>query len=149
MHSMKHLLAKIMTTMACAIIFLHAVVPHHHHDCGEESGLIFETEITCHCSHHHHSDDGNEHSDHPFGICHLADMLSHLVLNTKEDEQLFSLLVKAEAHDLLSVALPATGLTCCEPVCHRRLYYPVDRTPALPVSPLACGQGLRAPPAVA
>ena len=112
---MKHLTAKIMITLACAIILVHAIVPHHHHDCADERGFVFETEINCHCSHQHHPHDCNNncndhHSDHPFDICRLADMLSHLVLNTKEDDNLIAWVVKVEVHNILTAAIPSMGI---------------------------------------
>lgn len=100
---MKSLTAKIMVSLACAIIFMHAVVPHHHHDCDGERGFVFETELDCHC---HHDGDGcashddATHSHHPFDMCKLAEMLSHLVLSTKDDETLFAALFKADVHEL-------------------------------------------------
>lgn len=76
--------------LACAIILLHAVVPHHHHDCDHEMGLVLENELSCQCDHQcdHHED---HHSHHPFDTCKLQDLLSHLVLSTKEDETYWAL----------------------------------------------------------
>ena len=144
---MRYLSAKITISLACAIILLHAIVPHHHHDCADEVGFIFETEINCHCNHHHHTHDCDDHhSDHPFDICRLADMLSHLVLNTKNDEQLMALLLKAEAHSIIQAILPlsdaitlsAEGVNITPPR--------TDVPWALPSETLADGHSLRAPP---
>ena len=84
---MKQLLAKILVSLACAIILLHAFVPHHHHDCEGQQGLIYECEVACHCdcSHHDFPHGQNHHSHHPYSTCKLAEMLSHLVLSTKDD----------------------------------------------------------------
>ena len=148
---MRHLTAKIMITLACAIILLHAIVPHHHHDCAGLVGFVFETEINCHCSHQHHSHDcshdcNEHHSDHPFDICHLADMLSHLVLNTKEDDNLLVLIVKAEVHNLLLAVLPTmdTAITASE--SGLSAFADSGMPWSLPLPPLAGGQSLRAPP---
>lgn len=148
-HVMRHLSAKIAITLACAIILLHAVVPHHHHDCTGEVGFIFETEINCHCSHHHHDcthDCDNHHSDHPFDICRLADMLSHLVLNSKEDEQMMTQVVKAEVHDLLLAILPTQNLAVCSVESGLLVPNNANVPWALPISPLSGGDSLRGPP---
>ena len=148
---MKYLAAKITITLACAIILLHAVVPHHHHDCADEVGLIFETEINCHCSHHQHTHDcdndcHNHHSDHPFDMCRLADMLSHLVLSSKEDESLMAQAIKAEVHDLLLSIMPATE-TALLITDNDRCHSVGAGVPwAIPLPPLVGGHSLRAPP---
>jgi hypothetical protein len=148
---MRHLTAKIMITLACAIILLHAIVPHHHHDCADVVGFVFETEINCHCSHQHHSHDCNHdcddhHSDHPFDICHLADMLSHLVLNTKEDDNLIALVVKIEVHNLLLAVLSAMDAAIIASESGLPSLAIVDNPWSLPLPPLAGGLSLRAPP---
>ena len=148
---MKHLAAKIIITLACSIILVHAIVPHHHHDCAEGTGFVFETEINCHCSHHHHSHDCSQgcdrhHSDHPFDICRLADMLSHLVLNTKEDENLMAQVVKAEVHDLLLAVPPTTGAATTATEGGLTTPTSPDKPWVLPLPPLAGGHSLRAPP---
>jgi hypothetical protein len=146
-HTMKHLIAKIAISLACAIILLHAIVPHHHHDCANERGLIFETEINCHCSHQHHTHDCDEHhSDHPFDICRLADMLSHLVLNTKEDEHLMAQVVKAEVHDLMTAFLPSRNAIIAATGCHCLMPAQPDVPWTLPSTSLAGCHSLRAPP---
>ena len=149
--TMRHLSAKISITLACAIILLHAVVPHHHHDCADEAGFVFETEINCHCSHQHlqhgcNDECNDHHSDHPFDICRLADMLSHLVLNTKEDEQLMAQVVKAEVHDLLLALLPNSGeaVKLFDSECSLSTNFDVPW--ALPLPTLAGSHSLRAPP---
>ena len=64
-----------MISLACAIIMLHAVVPHHHHDCCEAKGLVFETEVACHCESNHHECD-HRHSHHPFNTSHNSFILT-------------------------------------------------------------------------
>lgn len=69
-------------------------------------GIVFESEVNCHCSDacceehdHSHSDcchhDGD--SKHPFDLCQLQELLSHLVLNTKDDKVLLPVLIPEEA----------------------------------------------------
>lgn len=70
-----------MIMAACFIIVLHSVVPHHHHDCWD-GGLVFENELECHCDHHDHD------CDHHDGCCKLQDLLSQLVISTKDDKWL-------------------------------------------------------------
>ena len=148
---MKHLTAKIMITLACTIILVHAIVPHHHHDCADERGFVFETEINCHCSHQHHSHDCNNncndhHSDHPFDICRLADMLSHLVLNTKEDDNLIAWVVKVEVHNLLSAVMPTMGSPISTAESELSSLSSPDDPWSLPLPPLTGGHSLRGPP---
>lgn len=148
---MKHLTAKIMIILACAIILLHAIVPHHHHDCAGLVGFVFETEINCHCSHEHHAHDcshdcEDHHSDHPFDICHLADMLSHLVLNTKEDDNLLAMVVKAEVYNLFLAVMPTIDAAIKAPESGLATLANPDKPWTLPLPPLAGGHSLRAPP---
>lgn len=107
-HIMRNLSAKIMTTLAVAIIMLHAFVPHHHHDFEEGAGIVFENELSCHCDcdHHDHQTCDHHHggSHHPFDICLLQEMLSHLVLTTADDEQYFAALIQAEAQSFFNIA---------------------------------------------
>ena len=71
--------AKVLMAAAWCIIMLHSVVPHHDHDrCG--SGLVFENELDCQCDHHDHD------CDHHDGCCKLQDLLSQLVISTKDDK---------------------------------------------------------------
>ena len=136
-----------MITLACAIILLHAIVPHHHHDCADAAGLVFETELNCHCSHQHHSHDCDDHhSDHPFDICRLADMLSHLVLNTKEDDNLLTLVVKADVYHFFWAVLPTMDAAITAPESGLTTFADSDKPWSLPLPPLADGHSLRAPP---
>lgn len=90
-----------MLFLAYSIILLHAVVPHHHHDCGGGEGFVFEDEISCTCDNqvngdccHHHDADGccpyGGHSHHPFDTCKLQDLLSQLVISTRDDKVLLT-----------------------------------------------------------
>ncbi|MBQ5975416.1 MAG: hypothetical protein IJL48_06895 [Bacteroidales bacterium] len=90
--------------MACAIILLHAMVPHHHHDCEGMAGLVFETEMACHCDCDHHDCD-HHHSHHPFNTCGLQDMLSHLVIAPYDETSLVAY-IQAEVHDCFVMAVP-------------------------------------------
>ncbi|MBP5541731.1 MAG: hypothetical protein J6X88_08805 [Bacteroidales bacterium] len=147
---MRHLTEKIMVSLACAIILTHAVVPHHHHDCGDEGGFVFETELACHC-HHDDCPDGKDcgHSHHPFDMCKLAEMLSHLVLSTKDDEAAFALSLKADVHEIFDLfaqaSLPASSETALSSCCHLRR----PSEAVLPVQPAVGGMSLRAPPSLA
>ena len=116
---MKHLVAKVMISLACAVIMLHAVVPHHHHDCCGEVGFVFENEMACHCDEschdmdceHHHG-----HSHHPFDICLLQDMLSHLTLSNTDDRYYFTALIQAEAQGFLQLFLPSVQCDAVMPL---------------------------------
>ena len=123
---MNRLAAKIAILLASAIILLHAMVPHHHHDCNHD------------CDDHH--------SDHPFDICRLADMLSHLVLNTKEDDNLLALVVKAEVHNLFMAVLPSMDRAIQATESELYILAHPDKSWSLPLPPLAGGHSLRAPP---
>lgn len=132
-----------MVSLACAIIMLHAVVPHHHDDCCGGVECFFCTEHHHdHCDQHHHS--GDSHS--PLDCCKLQEMLSHLVLSTKEDEQLFATLLKIESHSfillaqLASVELPSLAMLQEGSICRPFLMTP------LASAPLAGASSLRAPP---
>ena len=146
---MKHLMAKIMVFVACAIIMLHAVVPHHHHDCCEAKGFTFETELACHChcdcDHH----DNDHHSHHPFNICLLQEMLSQLVISTSDDHLTAAAIIKAEANHFIVLAipcLPSVGLTPVLPV--QIMWWPSGSAPLTP-APVLGANGLRAPPFMA
>lgn len=140
-----------MVSLACVIIFTHAVVPHHHHDCGDEGGFVFETELACHC-HHDHSGcpEGKDcgHSHHPFGMCKLADMLSHLVIGTKDDEAAFALSLKADVHEVFNLFAQDAMLEFGEvalPSC-RHCRRPSEAV--LPVQPAVGGLSFRGPPSL-
>lgn len=151
-HSMKRLVAIIMVYLACAVIMLHAVVPHHHHDCCGTVGLVFENEACCHCDEachdtacEHH--DGH-HSHHPFDICLLQEMLSHLTLTTNDDEYCLAALIKAEANDFFvlfsPVLQPEEGL----PPAPEPDYWPSEAV-ALYAGYTLDAASLRAPPVLA
>ena len=130
-----------MVSLACAIILLHAVVPHHHADDCLGGECFFCTEHHHGHCHHHHSD-GDGHS--PLDCCKLQEMLSHLVLSTKDDELFFADLIQAESNGYLLLALPAAVLPP-QPITIATFGLPFRATP-LAASPLVGGEGLRAPP---
>lgn len=71
--------------LACGIIMLHVVVPHHHHDCTEGIGLVYENELVCHCHDVCDDPDGTqERSHHPLDGCGLQHLLSQLTLASDE-----------------------------------------------------------------
>ena len=76
-------IAKLFSVAACAIIMLHSVLPHHHHDSGSLTGFVYENEIGCHC-HHEHGTPPHHHD----GCCKLQYLLSQLVISTKDDKVL-------------------------------------------------------------
>lgn len=137
-HEIKQILSIAMVSLSCLIILVHAFVPHHHHDCEEEMGFVFENEMACHCDadcDHHHDHDGASH--HPFDICKLQELLSHLVLTTKEDESTWVVAADIELPELLNIEVPVFDLV---PRQTRTI-----RT-ELPPDPLLSFSALRAPP---
>ena len=149
-HGMKQLAAKILVTLACSIIMLHAFVPHHHHDVEGGSGMVFETELGCHCHEGGVHDDGDHrHTHHPFDICLLQEMLSHLVLSTSEDQHTLSALITSESHnyispDILGTPCECTGVT----LAARPIWWPPERVPHRVAPPIGATIP-RAPPAQA
>lgn len=84
-----------MISLACVIILIHAVVPHHHHDFDNSVCFVL------HSVHHHDSHVGGSDScdlndgccddeKSPFELCKLQELLSCLVLSNREDDD-FSL----------------------------------------------------------
>ena len=143
---MKHLVAKIMIMVACAIIMLHAVVPHHHHDCHDVKGLTFETEVACHCDLDHNHHNCEHHSHHPFNICLLQEMLSHLVISTSDDEFFSAALIKAESNFFILLAIPGIQPLQLTPLFPTRLVWWPSGTTPLFSAPASGAHGLRAPP---
>lgn len=145
---MKHLTAKIMISMACAIIMLHAVVPHHHHDCCGAVGITFETELDCHCDsdHHHHHPGCNHHSHHPFDICLLQDMLSHLVISTSDDHYTAAAIIKAESNTFVFWAIPGLYRELQNPVRLIRQVWGIAGASPLISASIPGANSLRAPP---
>lgn len=144
---MKHLLAKILVSVACAIIMLHAFVPHHHHDCDGEGGMVFETELDCHCNEscpHHH--DEHHHSHHPFDVCLLQEMLSHLVLTTNDDQHIFYDFVKAADHLAIDFGMPNSLAVLPNPPFVSAIHHGPIRSVAITRVPMLGTQLLRAPP---
>ena len=158
---MRNIASKIMVSLACAIIVLHAVVPHHHHDCADGMGLVFETELCCHCdeacpehavgltydyacghSHHGHQ------SNHPFDICILQEMLSHLTLVNSDDKYYFTALIKAEAQMFFQYCLPTVQSDIIQPDLGTLFCWPAAAVPSVAV-PYCGTASLRAPPVCA
>lgn len=96
-----------MFSLACAIIMLHAFVPHHHDDCCGQPECFF-------CSEHHHNHEAHHH-DHESNSdpCKLQDMLSHLVLSSRHDEVLLPSPVMANLHTDFMVGAGCLA-ECCE-----------------------------------
>ena len=148
---MRNAVAKIMSLLACSIILMHAFVPHHHHDCEGGMGIVFEDEINCHCDcdHHDHHSCAHHHggSHHPFEVCLLQEMLSHLVLSTNDDEQYLAALIQAEAQAFFTLAEPVVSLGLEAPIVlvqdFRRASDSVPRLTA----PVLGAYALRGPPA--
>lgn len=149
-HIFRSLSAAVMMCLAVAVILLHAFVPHHHHDCGCDLGLVYETEVACHCDdvcgddhdcHEHHS-------HHPFDFCKLQDLLSHLVLSNKSEETYLALNQMAEVDlfiDLNIAALLQTDLLQSSGVSAHFVRY----SQFLPHTPHLDHRPLRAPPVCA
>ena len=146
---MKHLVAKIMIMVACAIIMLHAVVPHHHHDCHDVKGLTFETEVACHCDLDHNHHNCEHHSHHPFNICLLQEMLSRLVISTSDDHFSSAAFFKAESNQFIVLALPLSQPELLVPIQpNRHVWWSSGTAPLVP-APTLGANGLRAPPVLA
>lgn len=136
-----------MVSVACAVIMLHAVVPHHHHDCEEGAGMVFETELYCHCdSDCDHHDCDPQHSHHPFDICLLQELLSHLVFSTSDDHFSMASLIKAEANNHWISALAAFFPSTVVPILPEIKVCRPIRAVLLVVTPLLGAASLRAPP---
>lgn len=73
-------------------------------------------------------------------------MLSHLVLSTKEDDNLFALVVKADVHNLFLAVLPTMDAAITAPDSGLATIANPDKPWSLPLPPLAGGHSLRAPP---
>ena len=144
---MKHLVQKAMISLACAIIMLHAVVPHHHHDSCDAKGLVFENEVACHCDYDHH--DADHRSHHPFNICLLQEMLSHLVFSTCDDHLSSTAIINADSNSFVVLAVPCSQLEHKAPFLLIHLVWWPSGTVPLYKVPLPGTVGLRAPPAVA
>ncbi len=144
---MNHLAAKILVMLACSVIMLHAFVPHHHHDSEAGGGLIFETELGCHCDAdgHDHSCH-HSHSHHPFDFCLLQEMLSHLVLSTNDDQFSLSNLIAAESNNYLLLDLLDTQwVSSMGFLAFLPFRWPPNEVP-LSAAPMLGATSLRAPP---
>lgn len=137
-HEIKRILSITMISLSCLIILVHAFVPHHHHDSDGELGIVFEDEVACHCDAScdlHHDHDGASH--HPFDICKLQELLSHLVLTTKEDESTWVVAADIELPMLLNIEVPVIDLGPTQTQTTQT---------ELPPNPLLSFSALRAPP---
>jgi len=131
--------AKVLMAAAWCIIMLHSVVPHHHHDCCD-GGLVFENELECQCDHHDHD------CDHHDGSCKLQDLLSQLVISTKDDKFILSCQQSAVSSPQLagSLQMLAVSSQLSAVGSQRRLEY-YDCATQLPVR-YAAATSLRGPP---
>lgn len=139
-----------MLLLAYGIILMHAVVPHHHHDCCGERGIVFEDELTCTCDEHAHEGcchHDAEESHHPFDMCRLQDLLSHLVISTRDDKMLM-VAPEAPALPMGLAALPASGCTLPLPALSPSADRDAEAVVALPLRWVG-NHALRAPPCAA
>lgn len=107
----------------------------------------FETELYCHCDsgYDRHGCD-RHHSHHPFDICLLQELLSHLVFTTSDDHLSLAKLMKTESNDYWIPALAAFLPSPHVPVLPEiKVYHPI-RAVLLVSIPLLCITSLRAPP---
>lgn len=129
-----------MMVAACVVIMLHAFVPHHHDDCcGEVECFFFSAH---HHSHQNHAD------EHPSDACKLQDMLSHLVLSTRDENTLLADIMASEAQDYLQLYVP--DMQCVLPLAVLPIHvvsWQAYRA-ALPAVPVMGMTPLRAPPAL-
>lgn len=156
MHNITKIASKMLMVLACAIILMHAMVPHHHHDSCGIVGIVFEDEVTCHCdeeavpcqqcAEHHSMSHSHDHSHHPFDLCRLQDLLSKLVISSKEDETYLALASIAEHDTFLTVIPTLFGEESLASFNIQSFHPIVDE--ALPLDVITQGTPLRAPPRV-
>lgn len=148
-----------MMVLAGAIILMHAMVPHHHHDCDCDFGLVFENEVACHCDEEmalmplaencETDNDGcchhDEHSHHPLDFCLLQDLLSHLVLSNKDDETYLAL-SNIHEHNIFYAIIPTTSieLECFEETLQNN--YGDEGDSSLPPEAFLASNDFRGPP---
>ena len=141
---MKRTTAIIFLILANFIILVHAVVPHHHHyhqdiyshhdsDCCSNSVLLSLA----------HGGDDCSHSDAEKDICKLQDLLSKLVLNTKERET-FVAVSEYDYQNYYIASLLIPDVSTEPQICKVR-YRTYSAT--LPQSRGVLSPDLRAPPA--
>ena len=130
---------RLSVVLACAIIMLHVVVPHHHHDCTDGVGLVFEDELTCHC-HDGESvpDDDSGRSHHPLDGCSLQHLLSQLTL-ASDEKWVYAFLVAPLGLPAVSGVVEKVAVVCA--------YRPVGLSVTLPLGSYGVLPLLRAPPA--
>lgn len=149
---MRRVISIVMIALANIIILVHAVVPHHHHDCRGIEGLVFENELTCSCNEGEcrecHTSDCHRHrhrSQHPFGNCKLQDLLSKLVLNSR-DEKLLVFSLQAPVFDFYNVDFQQINITV--PEMELLVSGDVSRGEEIPLNESRNSNALRAPPAI-
>lgn len=132
-----------MNILACAIIMLHAIVPHHHHDCTDKFGLVFETEIACHCDEfctdcpHHES----QQQHHPSNLCKLQ------IVSIRDIEQPYLSFQQTHLIDLFVSIRPSFDeVSQWTEVSLAAIEY---KDSSIPISPNQSSFSFRAPPAVA
>lgn len=81
-----------MISLACFIIWIHAVVPHHHHNLDNSVCFVFNSELL---EESHACESSSDFADgccdeekSPFELCKLQELLSGLVLSNREDDSL-------------------------------------------------------------
>lgn len=139
---MKRKAAIVFIVLANFIILAHAVIPHHHHyedfyschdnDCCNSS-IIFSFS---------HEDEDCSHGDSEREACKLQDLLSKLVLNTKERES-FEAALESDFQDYYTADICFVDVVKALEVVHVRYrqyngHVPEDRVISFP--------SLRAPP---
>lgn len=137
---MRNLAAKLMIILACAIIMLHAFVPHHHDDCCGAVECFFGSP---HHEHHHHHD---EHP-HPFDTCHLQDLLSHLVLTSRQDDLAIADWHCLQSHDCFQLMLAALADDLPLMALHPHTVCWPHGVAGVSPAPFHGAKALRAPPA--
>lgn len=139
---MKRKTAIVFIILANFIILAHAVVPHHHH----HEDIYFHHDKDC-CNSFilfslGHDADNCSHDDSEKETCKLQELLSKLVLNTKERENFVSAL-ESDFQDyyIADLLLPTVGMI---PQIYKVKYRPYYV--ALPQSRGISSPSLRAPP---
>lgn len=147
---MRHLVAKILVFLACAVIMLHTFVPHHHHDFEAGGGVIFDTDFGCQydgdCR--HHGCDRPHNSHHPFDICLIQEMLSHLVISTSDDQVSLGELITAEVNNFLLLHLTAEPFVFAGCLFEALSFWWPPKVGPVPAAPMLGVESLRAPPEV-
>lgn len=84
---MKQLLEKFMIIVACSVLLMHAILPHHHHDIATLAGWSCKNEVTCQQNEHPVPDQNiriqHQCLQHTDSTCAIQDALSHLVISQR------------------------------------------------------------------